>query len=498
MFGRLSTASVRQFHALPPARVVQGAEKTTIISCRRTYSDYTADVRDTDFNPKYVSKPDTTAPTASPTGLERMPNVNVFRNLLLGTILTSPILSKIGFGLFGKVANSKSAILNPDTNPILRAIIKPLIYDQFCAGTNPEEIFQTRNVTKGMGYGGIVLCYGKEIQISSSGEVHSTGKGNSDQILEINAWRDGNLETLDMTGKGDWLGMKLTGAGPGVTKALVENQEPPPEFVAAMDAICQKAKDQNVRLWVDAEQQTVQTAIDRWTIDFMRKWNGNGSVVVYQTIQAYLKAARPRLMNQLALAEKERWTLAVKLVRGAYIANDQRELIHDTKQDTDDSYDGLVQDMLCGANLGFKTEHFPRMELILAGHNPESVAMAWNLVQRLSEQGTLKVLPEFVQLQGMGDELGCKVLQRCDDLRKQKASATTGALTLEQANSFGRQDAVVPAVYKCLTWGSIQECMQYLYRRLIENQGGADRMKDGLSAYRQEVWRRLTRSVSFK
>ncbi|KAK4613742.1 putative proline dehydrogenase, mitochondrial [Fulvia fulva] len=498
MFGRTATTSVRQLYASTPFRIVQGAEKTAVVTCRRTYSDFSADARDTDFVPKYVSKPEVTAPTATPTGLERMPNINVFRNLLLGTMLTSPILSKIGFGLFGTVTNSKSAMLNPDRNPVLRAIIKPLIYDQFCAGTNPKEIFRTRDVTKGMGYGGIVLCYGKEIQISSTGEVHSTGKGNANQTLEINAWRDGNLETLDMTGKGDWLGMKLTGAGPGVTKALMQNQEPPQEFVAAMDAICQKAKDQNVRLWVDAEQQTVQTAIDRWTIDFMRKWNKDGDVVVYQTIQAYLKASRPRLMNQLAIAEREGWTIAVKLVRGAYIANDQRELIHDTKQDTDDSYNGLVHDMLSGTNLGFTPDKFPRMQLILAGHNPESVAKAWNLVQRLSEKGTLKVLPEFVQLQGMGDELGCKVLQRCDDLRKQKGSVTTGALTLEQANSSGRQNAVVPAVYKCLTWGSIQECMQYLYRRLVENQGGADRMKDGLSAYRQEVWRRLTRSLSFR
>lgn len=256
----------------------------------------------------------------------------------------------------------------------------------------------------------------------------------------------------------------------------MNNEAPPQQFVDAMDAICQKARDQNCRLWVDAEQQILQTAIDRWTIDFMRKYNRDGKALVYNTVQAYLKASRDKLKHQLSLSSQEGWTLAVKLVRGAYIANDQRELIHDTKQDTDDSYNGIVRDLLSGMNLGFEPKDFPQMQLFLAGHNPESVNRAWNLVQTLSANGQLKVLPDFGQLQGMADELGCKVVQRCEEVSK--ANASTGASN------------VVPAVYKCLTWGSIQECMQYLIRRAVENSGGADRMKDGMAANWAELKRR--------
>lgn len=267
---------------------------------------------------------------------------------------------------------------------------------------------------------------------------------------------------------------RFTGAGPGVTNALKDNEDPPEQFVSALNAICDKAQEKNCRLWVDAEQQVLQTAIDRWTIDFMRRYNKNGKALVYNTIQAYLKASRTKLMNQLAIADKEGWTLAVKLVRGAYIANDQRELIHNTKQDTDNSYNSIVRDILSGTNLGFAPENFPRVQLFLAGHNPESVARAWDLVQDLSSQSKLKVLPDFGQLQGMADELGCKVVKRCEDLECQKDAKAV----------------VVPKAYKCLTWGSVQECMQYLLRRIIENRGGADRMKDGMVANWAELKRR--------
>lgn len=267
----------------------------------------------------------------------------------------------------------------------------------------------------------------------------------------------------------------------------MNNQNPPPEFAAAMDAICQKARSQKCRLWVDAEQQVFQATIDRWTIDLMRKYNTNGTALVYSTIQAYLKSSRDKLKHQLSLAAAENWTLAVKLVRGAYIANDQREKIHDTKEHTDESYNNIVADALSGKNLGFfgsNRQSFPKIALFLAGHNPETVSKAWDLIQDLSAKKELKVLPDFGQLQGMADVLGCRLLQKCDDLRARSESSTR----FDDASKG--EVVVVPEVFKCLTWGSIQECMQYLLRRLVENQSGADRMKDGLSAYGQELARR--------
>lgn len=247
-----------------------------------------------------------------------------------------------------------------------------------------------------------------------------------------------------------------------------------------MDAICETALSKGCRIWIDAEQQAVQTTIDNWTIDLMRRWNKRPQPLVYNTVQAYLKASRNKLVHQLRLAQDEGWTLGVKLVRGAYISNDIRERIHDTKSETDDSYEGIVQDLLRGTLPGFSEKDFPKLALFLAGHNPKTIRMATTLARQLSDKGQLKVTPEFGQLQGMADDIGCELLQCSDDLRNGNKGVPNS------------RERYIPRVYKCLTWGSVQECMQYLVRRTVENQGAAERMKDGSYGFAKEIRRRLS------
>lgn len=180
----------------------------------------------------------------------------------------------------------------------------------------------------------------------------------------------------------------------------MRQEEPCPAFVAALDAICHKAKQKGCRLWIDAEQQVLQPAIDSWAIDLMRKYNTNGNALVYNTFQAYLKCSRYKLRAHLVLAAEEGWTPAIKLVRGAYINNDHRMGIHDTKEDTDSSYNGIVRDILTRSNLGDFRNGFPKTELFIAGHNPASIASAMNLVSLLHQQDRLRTVPDFGQLQG--------------------------------------------------------------------------------------------------
>jgi len=157
--------------------------------------------------PEYGEKTTTAIKAPTFTCLGRLPTSHLLRNIFLGAFFTSPILYKPGFAILRRIANSHSRALSPDANPILRVVLRSLLYDQFCAGTNQAEIFRTRDTIKRIGYSGIILCYGKEIQISKANQMHSTGVASA-QNAEIAHWRDGNLETLDMVGSGDWLGMK--------------------------------------------------------------------------------------------------------------------------------------------------------------------------------------------------------------------------------------------------------------------------------------------------
>ena len=258
----------------------------------------------------------------------------------------------------------------------------------------------------------------------------------------------------------------------------MNNEDPPLDFRQAMDDICQKANSRGCSVWIDAEYQDIQSSIDRWAITFMRRHNLE-RLLIYNTIQTYLKSSRATVQHHLEQASEGGWHLGIKLVRGAYIGQDPRELIHDTKGETDNSYNSIARDLLSSSTSAFELPQgsFPRLNLFLAGHNPESISTAWELASELEQAGNLKATPSFGQLQGMGDHISCALLQRAEVLAKEQKS--TGLR------------ASVPKIYKYSVWGTVQECMMYLIRRARENSGGTDRIKDGISAYNNELRRRL-------
>jgi len=411
--------------------------------------------------------------------LARLPLSSIIRSLFLSIFFTSPLLFKPGLAIFSRIAHSNSGFLNPDKNPILRAVIRPVIYDQFCAGTDEKEVQDTSKTIRKLGFSGVVLCYGKEVQFSADSGFHGYSGKTVSMEDEVEEWKEGNLSTLDMTQQGDWLGMKLTGAGLQVTRALMNGDSAPEVWARAMDEICKKASSKGCRIWIDSEQQVFQSSIDRWAFDVMRKYNRGGEALVYNTVQAYLKSARDKVQHQMQMASDEGWRSAIKLVRGAYIAIDARGNIHDTKSETDDCYNSIVEDLLRGGGFPvFQSDPTLQYDILFAGHNNETIRRAAKLANDLSSTSALRVHPEFAQLQGMADDIGCELVQVGEDtVRKNKATG---------------QKSFVPKVYKCLTWGSIQECMQYLLRRLVENRGAADRMKEGIPQLRMELWERMT------
>ncbi|KAI5195976.1 FAD-linked oxidoreductase [Aureobasidium subglaciale] len=411
-----------------------------------------------------------------PSQLHRISTVNLVRNIVLGKVFTSPILFKYGVACLSKIANSKSAILDPDRNALLRALIKPMIYDHFCAGTNKLEIKRTIDYLKTMGFKGVILIYSKEIPAMPVQALNELEPLIQDD--DIDSWRDGNVKTLDMVEPGDYVGIKFTGAGPRVAQALAQDRDPPQQLLDALAIICERAAVQGSRLWIDAEQQVFQPTIDRWTVDLMRRYNTHGQALVSTTLQAYLKSARTTVGNMLRQSQREGWTLGIKLVRGAYIGSETRTLIHDTKEHTDECYDSIATDLLTKTFPGFTSQDFPLVELFLAGHNSESIRKAYTLHQALLQNGQNPPPIKFGQLLGMADDISCELLAMGGD----DGSA-------EQVEK--KKDSALPMVYKCMNWGSVRECMHYLVRRATENQSAARRMQSTVGVMQKELRRRV-------
>jgi proline dehydrogenase len=266
----------------------------------------------------------------------------------------------------------------------------------------------------------------------------------------------------------------------------------------AIDTICQQARSQGSRIWIDAEQQIFQPSIDAWTTDLMRRHNIHGDALVFTTIQTYLKSSRETIAKYLQSASDEGWTLGIKQVRGAYIASDVRERIWDTKAETDESYNSIARDLLSknmadGVFPGFKAEKFPDLRLFLAGHNTESIRLATAFVRELTMAGKQVPHVQYGQLHGMADDVSCDLVQQyeraAENLAKHKSEGKAVSAKYE------RELQAAPVVYKCLNWGSVQECLHFLLRRAVENASAAERIKDGLPDLRAELKRRLLRTA---
>jgi len=274
--------------------------------------------------------------------------------------------------------------------------------------------------------------------------------------------------------------LKFTGAGSQALYALANKANPPPPLKEAIDSICDLASARGVRLLFDAEQASLQPGIDAWGLDYMRKYNSPFKAVVYGTYQAYLKACPQILASHLAIARKEGFKLGVKLVRGAYIGSDPRHLIHDTKSDTDACYDGLSECLVRRTYSpalrpaeGEFDHAFPPVDVVLAGHNHDSVRKVQAIRTSQAQEGEDQVDLVYAQLQGMADEVSCELVQA------------------GQVEGVDEKKVEVPHAYKYLVWGTTGECMKYLLRRAQENKDAVERTREGRNAMAAELLRRV-------
>lgn len=416
--------------------------------------------------------------------LSILPVKLLLRGIAINSVSCSPILLPLSLKALDILAHSKSAVLNPDSNPLLRWVLKNSFYAHFCAGENRAEVSETIKTLKDMGYAGVMLCYAKEVVLDEEAaqELEASGGKATEAVIqnEILPWKKGTLETVSLAEPGDFVALKFTGAGSQALYNLSKNLDPSPVLEESITDICDLAHSRGVKLVFDAEQASLQKGIDAWTLRYMQRYNKK-SAIVFCTYQAYLKAAPEVLASHLAIARKENFVAGVKLVRGAYINSDPRHLIHDTKANTGACYDALAESVMrrsYGEVLkpvkGEETNSFPQVSLALACHNILSVRKAMKIRKEQSERGEEKIELVYAQLQGMADEVSCELVQRA-----QTEKVSLGA------------DRDVPMAYKYLVWGTTGECMKYLLRRAQENKDAVARTREGRDEMAKEAVRKV-------
>lgn len=248
-----------------------------------------------------------------------------------------------------------------------------------------------------------------------------------------------------------------------------------------MREVCDLAAAKGVALLPSAEETNTAPAYHEWTMNLQRKYNKERSrPVLYNTYQLYLRGMPAELSKHLTSAKRDGHVLGVKLVRGAYLSSEPKHLLWPTAEATHAAYDSVAEAVLKRQYGGLVqpvhgdgSEGFPEVDLVLATHNAVSVRKAQALRTEQVQQGVERIPLSYAQLQGMADEVSCELIQA------------------SKASNSDKKIVEVPRVFKCTTWGTMTQCLNYLLRRAAENKDAASRTRESRVAMGKEMRRRL-------
>lgn len=330
--------------------------------------------------------------------------------------------------------------------------LKPTIFKQFCGG---ETLQECRTVVEKLSQYNIsaIMDYGVEAK-EEEAEFDKT-------VVEI-------CKTIDFTATTPLqkiVSLKVTGFARfsllekmNAQKALSNKEEEEwQRVVQRLHKICDYATQQNVVLYIDAEESWIQDPIDLLVENLMQKYN-TLSCMIYNTYQMYRHDRLDYLKQSIQHARQYHYYLGAKLVRGAYMEK-ERKRAQDNSYPSPINADKKSSDTLYNQALKICIENIDKVSVVCATHNEESTLYTLFLMQ---ENKLAHDHPHvhFSQLYGMSDHL-------------------TYHLAGEQYN-----------VSKYLPFGPIRDVIPYLIRRAQENSSMSGQMGRELKMIREELTRR--------
>jgi proline dehydrogenase len=336
--------------------------------------------------------------------------------------------------------------------PFIEGIVKNTIFEQFCGGTTLLESRDT-----------IDRLYGSNIMT-----ILDYGAEGKEKEEDFNYTMNETIRSLDFAANHESVYMvsaKITGMarfGLLEAKQHKKNLSSPEQqeyqnVLKRIDSICHVASQKGVAVAFDAEESWIQDSINELINLMMQRYNKDRAVV-YNTYQLYRKDQLDYLRKSHQLARKGGYTLAAKLVRGAYMEKERERAekwgypdpIHPNKRETDHAYNEAVR---------YCVENYETLASINASHNAQSNLLQAELIAR-------REIPRdhphliFCQLYGMSDNLTF-------NLAKQRFRAA-----------------------KYLPYGPVREVVPYLIRRAQENSSVTGDMSREYQLVLQEMKRR--------
>ncbi|MBS1647582.1 MAG: proline dehydrogenase family protein [Bacteroidetes bacterium] len=347
-------------------------------------------------------------------------------------------------------------VLKAGANGIIRYrlpfkfFIKKTIFKLFCAGETLDEAFQQIKKINQFKVAA-VLDY-----VSESEKTEAIFKSNTGTIVT-------NIKRLGKECPNNYVSVKITGLEDSVFLAACNANHFPTDEKSKLrfeklynriDLICLTAKENNVVVYIDAEDRFMQDIIDAMVENMMEKYNTE-KAVVFNTLQMYLKDRMEYLHKLIASGKQKQYIAGIKLVRGAYLEKERETAlkekkespVFDTKEQTDQSFNTAVE--LCLSN-------HKNVSTCIASHNYVSTQLAIDCIKKYQIKD-IENKVRFSQLYGM-----------CDSLTFNLASGNYN-------------------VSKYLPYGEIKKAIPYLIRRSEENSSVNAQIVDELKKIKTEL-----------
>ena len=337
--------------------------------------------------------------------------------------------------------------------PIL-FLVKGTVFEQFCSGESLDESFKTverlydKNVKSYLHYSVEGLENEESYDTSLNEVIDSIEFVAKKNILDFTVFKPTAIASSKILQK------------VSENKSLDNNEQRLcDKILSRFDTICNFAHKKGVKILVDAEESWIQDSIDEIVLRMMIKYNKQESIV-FNTSQMYRHDRLDYLKRLKDIAEKERFFIGIKLVRGAYIEkenkraikNNYRSPICDSKKLTDLNFNEGASFILSNLNI---------FSLFSGTHNEESI---YNIIDLMKSNkvnnSNQKVW--FGQLYGMSDNI-----------------------------SFNLANEGFNAI-KYLPFGPIKEVIPYLIRRADENTSVKGQTSRELELIKSELKRRKT------
>lgn len=333
-------------------------------------------------------------------------------------------------------------------------IIKATIFKQFCGGESIADCESTINTLSSNNIKTIL-----DYSVEGMEEEHIFDE-NVNEILAVikRAASDPNIP---------FSVFKTTGYGRfGLLEKANDNQPLSPKeteeynrIVIRVNTMCKASYDNNIPIFIDAEETWIQNTIDNIALDMMKKYNKE-KAIVYNTAQLYRWDRLAYIKELTEIAAKENFYVGIKLVRGAYLEKESerakklgyKDPIQKTKADTDKDF-----------NLSLKhcVENINRISVCCGSHNEESNYYLMELMaQHQIKKDDNRIY--FSQLLGMSDHI---------------------SMNLAKADYN---------VSKYVPYGPVKDVTPYLIRRAQENTSIAGQTGRELSLILKEKARRKT------